>query len=621
MRLIRRIAKRVLLVALSGTAVWARPVVTKVEPPNWWADYSINPVRVMIRGSGFTSATITVPRGLGASRIWVNAPGTYLFADITIAHGLRPGSYPLEIRTSDGRAEAPFEIAAPLSPAGRFQGFSSNDVIYLIMPDRFANGDPSNDDPAISRGLFDRSNPRLYHGGDLQGIIDHLGYLKKLGVTALWLTPVYDNANEPNRKQAVGGQPVADYHGYGAVDYYGIEEHFGTFDVLRTLVDTAHRTGLKVIQDQVANHVGPYHLWVTDPPKPTWFHGTASQHVNETWQIWTLPDPHASQDLRQTVLNGWFGDVLPDMNQDDPEVARYEIQNALWWVGTAGFDGIRQDTLPYVPRSFWREWSLALKRQYPDLRVVGEVFDGDTAIPSFFQGGVKRFDGIDSGVDTVFDFPMYYAIRDVFARGNSIESLAKTLAKDNLYPNASSLVTFLGLHDVARFMNEPGANVEKLKLAFTFLLTTRGTPMIYYGDEIGMPGGDDPDNRRDFPGGWKEDPRNAFESSGRTADEAAVFDHVRNLTALRMRLEPLRRGKMIDLVLAGQTFAYAREIPTEVVIVAINNGSTAEEIPIHFSGTAEFRNQLGVTRDLKLRNGHGVIRLPGLSAEIYAASR
>jgi neopullulanase len=267
-----------LLAALAVQIALANPTVTKVEPPNWWAGYSINPVRLLIRGSGLTRATVTAAAGMSATDIRVNAAGTYLFVDVTISRTLRPGSYPLEIRTSEGTAVAPFKIGAPLLPAGRFQGFSQDDVIYLIMPDRFANGDPSNDDPVISHGLFDRKKNRFYHGGDLQGIIDHLGYLKNLGVTALWLTPVYDNTNELNQRQAKDGQPVADYHGYGTIDYYGVEEHLGTLDLFRKLVDEAHGVGIKVIQDQVANHVSPYHPWVTDPPEPSWFHGTASQH-------------------------------------------------------------------------------------------------------------------------------------------------------------------------------------------------------------------------------------------------------------------------------------------------------------------------------------------------------
>ena len=481
---------------------FAAPTVTKVEPPNWWPNHTLNPIRLLIRGTDLNGATLTAPHGFKARNLRVNATGSYLQIDLEIPRNAQPGDYPLQIHSATGTTTAPFRLESPLNPTGRFQGFSQDDVIYLIMPDRFANGDTSNDDPAVSHGLYDRSKPRRYHGGDLQGIIDHLPYIKGLGVTTLWLTPIYDNTNELNQQQAINGEPIADYHGYGAVDYYGVEEHFGGLALTRKLVDEAHRLGLKVIQDQVANHVGPAHPWVLDPPKPTWFHGTSVQHINETWQIWDLTDANASQSMQRAVLDGWFVNILPDMNQDDPDVAQYEIQNALWWVGETGFDGIRQDTLPYVPRTFWREWSAALHKQYPNLRIVGEVFDGDPAVPSFFQGG---------GIDSVFDFPTYFNIREVFGRGGNMDAFGKTLAKDRFYADPNLLVTFLGLHDVARFMNEPGASAAKLKLAFTYLATTRGIPMIYYGDEIGMPGGEDPDNRRDFPGGWPGDSNNAFD--------------------------------------------------------------------------------------------------------------
>ncbi len=610
---------RVILPLLSAALCFAAPTVTKVEPPNWWTGHSLTPVRLLIHGSGLNGAQVAVTGGLTASEVRVNEAGTYLFVDLSIPRGTKPGEYPLQIRTADGEASAPFRIDAPLSPSGRFQGFSPDDVIYLIMPDRFADGDPSNDDPAISRGLFDRKKDRYYHGGDLQGIIDHLLYLKSLGVTAIWMTPVYDNTNKPNVRQAVNGQPIADYHGYGATDYYAVEEHLGTLDLLRNLVNDAHRMGLKVIQDQVANHVGPDHPWVADPPKPTWFHGTAAHHINETWQIWTLPDPHASATLRRDVLDGWFVDKLPDLNQEDPDVAQYEIQNALWWVGEAGFDGIRQDTLPYVPRSFWHDWSAALKKQYPRLRAVGEVFDPDPAVPSFFQGGVKRVDGIDSGIDSVFDFPTFFNIRDVIANKGAIDTLSKTLAKDRLYPDASTLVTFLGNHDVPRFMHEQGATIDRLNLAFTFLMTARGTPCIYYGDEIGMPGGNDPDNRRDFPGGWKGDPRNSFEASGRTAQENAVFTHIQKLARLRAKLEPLRRGKLIDLAVGEKTWAFARESAGGTVIIAINNGADPAEIAIPYRADGVFSSQLNGGDDLAIRSGRGTVRLPPHSAEIYAS--
>src|SRR5437867_2968965 len=483
----------------------AAPEVTKVEPPGWWPGHSLDPVRVLLRGRNLRGARLAGAAGLRTSNVRINEAGTYLFADVAIERTAAPGTRTLQVTTYDGVAPAPFELWAPLPREGRFQGFSSEDLVYEIMPDRFADGDPGNDDPAKAKGLFDRARKRYYHGGDLKGIIDHLRYLKDLGITALWLTPVYDNNDRLNEKERPEGDAVTDYHGYGAVDFYAVDEHLGDLATLRELVDAAHGAGMKVIQDQVANHTGPYHPWVADPPTPTWFHGSAESHLDETWQTWTIADPHAPPALRRSTLDGWFVNILPDLNQEDPEAARYLIQNALWWIGTTGLDGIRQDTLPYVPRTFWREWSAALHREYPRLRIVGEMWDGDPGLVSFFQGGATRFDGVDSGIDALFDFPLFYPVRRAFAEGKPIKEVATMLARDQLYRDPAGLLTFAGNHDTPRFMNEPGASADGLRLAFTFLLTARGLPMVYAGDEIGTPGGGDPDNRRDFPGGWAGD--------------------------------------------------------------------------------------------------------------------
>jgi neopullulanase len=410
------------------------------------------------------------------------------------------------------------------------------------MPDRFADGDPSNNDPDVSRGLYDRSpSLRYYHGGDLQGIINRLPYLKELGVTAIWLNPVYDN-NKLNTREMYDGQAITDYHGYGATDFYAVEEHFGTMEKFRELVDAAHGHGIKDHSGSGGESYGPFHPWATDPPKPTWFNGTVANHLNNTWQTWTLMDPHSPPAMSKATLDGWFINILPDLNQDDPDVARYIIQNTLWWVGMSGLDAIRQDTLPYVPRTFWRDWMAAIKREFPTLRVIGELYDGNPTLVSFFEGGVKRWDGIDSGIDTLFDFPLYYPLRRAFANGQTVREIPTMLAHDHLYQRPDQLVTFLGLHDVARFMNEKGATIDGLKLAFTLLMTTRGAPLIYYGDEIAMPGGNDPDNRRDFPGGFPGDPRDAFTAAGRTADEQSVFHTCRRLAKLRATHDCLRRG-------------------------------------------------------------------------------
>jgi glycosidase len=609
-----------LLVVSAASA--QQPVVTKVEPPNWWAGHTINPVRLLVRGHDLQGASVKGPRGIRASRVKVNVRGTYLFVDIEIPEKIKPGSYPLNIITKAGTAVIPFRIDETLPAKEYFRGFTNDDVIYLVMPDRFADGDRSNDDPAASRGLLSRDRGRFYHGGDLQGIINHLAYLKDLGVTAIWMTPIYDGSNHLSAGEKYDGQPATGYHGYGAIDLYGIEEHFGSMDTVRKLVNEAHRYGIKVIQDQVENHVGEAHPWVADEPTPTWFHGKPSEHLPGSSQFWTIADPHASPSLKRPVLEGWFANILPDINQEDSEVVRYQIENTLWWLGAAGFDGIRQDTWPYVSRAFWRDWMRAIKKQYPKLTVVGEAFDSDPALVSFFQGGRTQWDGIDDLVDSVFDFPLFSKLRASLASGAPLSAVPDVLARDYLYPNPDRLVTFIGLHDVPRFMNEPHASIDNLKLAFTCLLTTRGIPMIYYGDEIGMRGGKDPDNRRDFPGGWAGDAQNAFEESGRTREQQDVFRHVRRLTHLRSKLECLRRGTTVTLLADDGLWAYARVTKKEMAVVVVNTGDGPGQVKIELSdlgipSLSKWTPQLGSGSEPAISAGTAWITLAPRTAEVY----
>ncbi|MBI3651259.1 MAG: cyclomaltodextrinase N-terminal domain-containing protein [Acidobacteria bacterium] len=612
-----------MLFFISAKALAQAPEVSKVEPPSWWAKHTINPVRLMLRGKNLQGAKVSVT-GAGlrlTGAIKVNANGTYLWADVIIAATAKPGVRSLQVTTPSGTTTAKFEVLPETGSSSRFQGISKDDVIYLIMPDRFANGDTSNDDPVKSKGLLDRAKPRSYHGGDLRGIINRLPYLKDLGVTALWLNPWYDNNDGLNFKEMPEGKPITDYHGYGAIDFYGVEEHFGDLATLKELVDRAHAMGIKIIQDQVANHTGPYHPWVKDMPTPTWYNGTEASHINETWQTWLLKDKYAPPEVLKPVLDGWFINILPDMNQNDVEARRYLIQNTLWWIGVTGLDAVRQDTLPYVPRDFWRDWMTAIKKQYPKVNVVGETYDGDPAQVAFFQGGVKRFDGIDSKIDTEFDFALFYAIRSAFAEGKSIKAIPQMLSHDFLYPNADLLVPFLGLHDMLRFMNEPGATKEGLKLAQTFLLTTRGVPLLYYGDEIAMRGGNDPDNRRDFPGGFAGDEHNAFSEEGRTADEREVFNHLRRVVKLRHELEPLRRGKLVTLGFSDDDYSFARVGDQGAVVVVFNNAKKASQIeidvtPLKLADGKTLIDRLGVSGEVRVEGGKIKVSLPARSASI-----
>ncbi|MGI8918472.1 MAG: alpha-amylase family glycosyl hydrolase [Pyrinomonadaceae bacterium] len=613
----------VLATAISCQAQGA-PKVFKVEPPSWWAGSSINPVRLMIRGEGLKGARMSVSApGVRVVKAPVsNEQGTCLFVDVAIAPQASPGARDLRISTTAGTASAKFDVLPFLRRVGRFQGFSPADVLYLIMLDRFSDGDPSNNDPPQSRGIYDRKNKFYYHGGDLQGVIDRLPYLKELGVTAVWLTPWYDNYDKPNQIELKEGKPSTGFHGYNPQDFYAVDEHFGSLAKLRELVEAAHRSGIKIIQDEVVNHTGPYHPWVDDPPTPTWFNGTKEHHRKNVFQTWVLHDPRPVADLYLETMQGWFLDFLPDLNQEDTEVSRYLIQNTLWWIGTTGLDGIRMDTWQYVPNSFWRDWNAALKKEFPNFTVVGEVKDGDVVHTSFFQGGRKRFDGIDSGLDSLLDFPLFYPIRHAFAEGKHLDEIPKTLAKDYLYNTPEILVTLLGGHDDGRFMSEKDATLTGLKLANTFLLTTRGVPQLYYGDEIAMTGPDEPTTRGDFPGGFPGDKRNAFTRAGRTKDEQEVFAHIQKLTRLRAELEPLQRGQLVNLYVSEQQYAYARTSRARTVITVINNHTQAAEIeinvmPVGLADGEVLVDRLGVSEQVRVSGRRLKVRLPERSAAIF----
>jgi neopullulanase len=623
-RTIRLVLLLIIVIGAAETGTAQNPpVVIKVEPPSWWVGHSINPVRVLIRGRNFRSANVrALCTGIRTRAARINEAGTYIFVDVLIAPQAKPGACHLEITNANGSTDATFAVLKPVPRAGRFQGFTPNDVIYLIMIDRFSDGDPANDDPPQSRGLYNRANKFYYHGGDLQGIIDHLPYLKDLGVTALWLTPWYDNYDRLNEIELKDGKSSTAFHGYNPSDFYAVEEHFGTLAKLRELVEAAHKLGIKIIQDEVVNHTGPYHPWVNDPPTPTWFNGTKERHLKNVFQTWVLHDPRPVEILKRETMEGWFLDFLPDLNQLDPEVARYLIQNTLWWIGVTGLDGIRMDTWQYVPNTFWHKWTAAIKREYPNFIVVGEVKDGDVAHTSFFQGGKVRFDGVDSGLDSLLDFPLFYAIRQAFAEDRRLDEIPKMLAKDYLYTNPDILVTLLGGHDDGRFMSEKGASLAGLKLANAFVLTTRGIPQLYYGDEIAMTGPDEPTTRGDFPGGFPGDKRDAFTREGRAAEEQDLFGHVRMLVHLHTELEPLKRGSLVNLYASDQQYAYARTTKNASVVTVINNDTARATIEFDVSRArvpngAVLIDRLGVSKELRVEDGKVQVALPGRSAAIF----
>jgi glycosidase len=566
------------------------PVIKKVEPPNWWIGLTPD-VLVLLSGKNLqaTHASCNLDQVL-VNRTQSSSNGDYLFVWLKLLPELKSGTAICRVTTADGQTSFEFPISARKQILGRNQGLSLDDVIYLIMPDRFANGDPTNDEPVEFPGSHDRSKPRAYHGGDLRGVTQHLGYLKDLGVTTVWLMPIVKN-----------GTPQ-DYHGYGAVDLYAVDPHLGTLRDYQELVDAAHKQHMKVFFDVVPNHVGPLHPWLQDPPAADWFHGTAAQHLNSSAPLksdfYGLPetkrandlfevlvDPHSPVQLRRNLTDGWFSGILPDMNTENPLVVQYLMQNSIWWAEVSGLDGYRVDTFPYVPRAFWEHWHRELRKFYPRLSTIGEVFHPDPTVTSFFVGGRKGWDGIDSQLTTVLDYPMYFALRDVLVNGEPPGRLANVLRQDSLYPHPEFLVPFFANHDLPRFASAPNATPELLKQAFGLTLTLRGIPELYYGDEIGMPGGNDPDNRRDFPGGWIEDERNAFVREGRTAEQEQIFETVQTLLRLRQEHEALRVGKLWHLACDDVSYVFLRESDDEKLLIAFHNGTTTKNLTVSLQDT------------------------------------
>ncbi len=589
------------LVSCGGVRAFAQtpadpnaPVVKKMEPPNWWLGLT-QEVMILLSGRNLqaTHAQCNLPEVV-VSRTQSSANGDYLFVWLKFSPELKSGTAVCRLTTAKGETSFEFPIATRKQILGRNQGLSPDDVIYLIMPDRFANGDPTNDEPAEFPNSLDRAKPRAYHGGDLRGIKAHLPYLRDLGITTLWLTPIVKNGT------------ASSYHGYSAVDLYAVDPHLGTIRDYQDLVEAAHQQHMKVFFDIVPNHVGPLHPWVKDPPTPDWFHGTAEQHWTSHSPLHSdfygkadkkepnepaidlfeaLVDPHTPAQMRTNLTDGWFFGVLPDLNTENPLTVQYLVQNSMWWAETSGLDGYRIDTLPYVSRAFWAQWHQQLRRGYPRLSTIGEVFHPDPTVTSFFVGGRKEWDGIDTQLTTVFDFPLYFAMRDVLLHGAPVGRITNVLRQDSLYPYPDFLVPFFANHDTTRFAGAAGSTPEKLKLAFGLTLTTRGIPELYYGDEIGMGGGGDPDNRKDFPGGWPEDAQNAFATEGRTPDQESIFEYVQSLLKLRREHGALRGGKLWHLAADDSSYIFLRESEEEKLLITFHDGISAKAVELSLQGT------------------------------------
>lgn len=605
----------ILFASLSPLAAQsAAPAIDKIDPPNWWAQMP-SPM-LLIHGEHLSDAQISVAgRNVSVEKTQASPNGHWVFVWLHTANA-EPQTLLITASNPQGKAHTNFELLQRKPASAGFQGFHSDDVMYLIMTDRFAHGNPSNDESAEERG-----KPRGWHGGDFQGIEQHLDYLQSLGVTTIWTTPVYKNV--PSSQS---------YHGYSATDMYAVDPHFGTLADYQHLAEALHKRGMKIVLDTVPNHVGPASPWVNDPPLPDWFHGTLAQHATAKGDFKSIPDPHSSWQERRDITEGWFANVLPDLNQENPVTAQYLIQNAIWWIETAGLDGLRIDTFPYVNRAFWQQFHAQLHALYPKLTTVGEVFNSDPTITSYFAGGAEH-DGIDTGLYTPFDFPMYFALRSVLIHQEPMSKLEDILRQDRLYPHPERLVTFLGNHDTMRFLSESGATLAELKMAFALLVTLRGMPQIYSGDEIAMSGGDDPDNRRNFPGGFADGQQSAFTPATRTPEQQQMFDWVSTLLHLRSQHPVLQSGEQQDLLDEDATaFVFVRAADVshgcdgkERILVAANNADQPRTITLNVADTAltgcsQMRGLAGSEETRQVHNGTVEIHLRAKQVAIFSVS-
>ncbi len=573
--------------AAMGQVVAGTLKIEKVDPPNWWA--TMPRPMLLVRGEALRDARFALSDpALRIEKVVPSENGHWAQLWLS-ASPVKPETVTLRAQVGTAKAEMPYTFAAPRPASDGFAGFSSRDVLYLIMTDRFADGDHGNDGPdarsaeGSAEALAERAKPRGWHGGDLTGIEKHLDYLQQLGVTAVWTTPVYEN------------DEASSYHGYGATDLYRVDGHYGSLEDLKALAVALHARGMKLVLDTVPNHVGPGNPWVKDEPAPDWFHGTAAHHVDGTTDFQALINPHAPERDKVGTLDGWFANTLPDMNTESPAVAQYLRQNAVWWIEETGADALRIDTFPYVDRAFWHEFNGELKTLYPRLTEVGEIFNADPVITSSFAGGVTRA-GVDTELYTPFDFPTYFALREVFAKGAPMSKLAEVLGEDALYPHPERLVPFIGNHDTIRFVTAAKSE-ESLRLALAYVMTTRGMAQIYSGDEIAMAGGDDPENRHDFPGGFAGDSGDAFVAAGRTASQQQTFAWVAELGALRHRHDALGCGAEQVLASDADWMVYLRDAGKAA---AGSCGSSGERVLVAIHRAAKESEGKPATLDVKL---------------------
>ncbi|KAA1248118.1 glycoside hydrolase family 13 protein [Aquimarina sp. RZ0] len=560
--------------------------IERIEPPFWWTDMHSNTLQVMCYGPEIAKYEVAI-EGITSIDITRTENDNYLFIKID-TKDIKPGVFSINFKEDDKIVfSKPYEFRSRRENSSLRKGFDSSDVMYLIMPDRFSNGDIHNDSHKETIEKVNRSNPGGRHGGDIQGIINHLEYLKDLGVTAVWSTPLLED-----------NEPTYSYHTYAQSDLYKIDPRYGTNEDYKRLASEMHKLDMKLIMDYVTNHWGSQHWMIKDVPAKDWIHQWPEGFKRSNYRMTTQFDTHASKIDRKGCMNGWFDTTMPDMNQSNSLVLNYIIQNAIWWIEYADLDGFRVDTYSYNDKHGIAAWTKAIMDEYPDFNIVGEVWMHDQSQISYWQKDSKigAIDTYNSYLPSVMDFTLHDAIMVMFNEDEDSWDKGMIRAYDNfthdfLYANTNNILLFAGNHDTNRINEVYQSDINKYKMVMTLIFTTRGIPQIYYGDEIGMLGNrdkkDDGDIRKDFPGGWSDDKRSAFlgasvsaKTGGRTNDEEAYHSFTKKVLHWRKNNEAIHKGELLQYIPVNNVYVYFRHTEKESVMVIINNGNESQEIDI-----------------------------------------
>lgn len=580
--------KRLFFTACCLGMAWASlaqiPALERVEPMSWWVGMHNPNVQLIVHGDNIAARKVELSYpGVRLAAVHKVENPNYLFLDLHISPGTAPGTFPIKFIKAGERALTYNYVLNPRDRSpGRAQGVTSKDLIYLIMPDRFSNGDPANDSFATMReqGIH-RDSMFSRHGGDLQGIMNHLDYLKDLGVTAIWLTPEIEN-----------DEPHASYHGYAVTDYYRIDPRYGTNELYKKFVEKCHSMGLKVIKDLVHNHAGTEGYTIMDMPMKSWVHQWPA-YTKSNFRDMAVMDPHGAPSDRRQMLDGWFDRRMADMNENNPYVQHFLTQNHIWWVEYAGIDGFRLDTYPYNDPQYMAKWAVDVKAEFPRLSIFGETLVWSAANQAYFTQGNTVNQGFDTHLPGVTDGVLKDAIYDALNAKEGwtegVNRLYAVLAQDFLYQDATRNTIFLDNHDMSRVLSVVGEDLSKYKSAMAMLLTLRGVPQMYYGDEILMKNYSNPDGlvREDFPGGWDGDKKDKFTAAGRSDKENDAFNYVRTLANYRKNTTALQTGKLMQYIPENGIYVYFRYDDKKTVMVVYN--STDKE---QTAGTARYQERI-----------------------------